>query len=169
MEGPLPGIDDLLEHGFRYALSLTRDRTRAEDLLHDGWLAILKAGGPATRAYLFAAIRSRFLNEKRRERLVPMVSLEAVEAGERTSTEGETALIRANAVDLSKALSKLRPAESEALFLTVAVGYTAQEVAQLTGQPRGTVLSLVHRARARLRRHFETLERRESHGTAKPR
>lgn len=51
-----------------------------------------------------------------------------------------------------QALNNLRSQEREALFLTAVEGYTAQEIADLTHQPRGTVLSLVHRAKQKIRR-----------------
>jgi DNA-directed RNA polymerase specialized sigma24 family protein len=35
----------------------------------------------------------------------------------------------------------------EALFLHEVEGYSASEISPMTGQPRGTVLSLMHRAR----------------------
>ena len=56
------------------------------------------------------------------------------------------------AADLEKPLSRLREEEREALFLNVVEGYTAQEIAKLTDRPRNTVLSLIHRARFKLRR-----------------
>ena len=48
-------------------------------------------------------------------------------------------------------LGTLRPEAREAIYLTCVEGFTAREVAEMTGRPRGTVLSLVHRARIELR------------------
>ena len=47
-------------------------------------------------------------------------------------------------------LAKLRDIEREALFLHIVEGYSANEIATLTGRPRGTVLSLIHRSRKKL-------------------
>jgi len=44
--------------------------------------------------------------------------------------------------------------EREALLLADVEGYTAQEIAELTGHPRGTILSLIHRSRGKLRRQL---------------
>ena len=52
---------------------------------------------------------------------------------------------------LEEALGSLRPPEREALYLATVEDYTAQEIADLTGRPRGTVLSMIHRARKKLR------------------
>jgi RNA polymerase sigma-70 factor (ECF subfamily) len=156
MEGPAADLADLLQRSFRYAFSLTHDRSRAEDLLQDAWVAVLKAHGPHTRGYLLSAIRSRFINQYRRERLVPTVSLTGLIDSTRVDrgTEDSTSFVL-DLLALEKSLSSLRSAEREALFLSAVEGYTAQEIADLTEQPRGTVLSLIHRARAKLRRSLE--------------
>ncbi len=52
--------------GYRFALSLTHDPHRAEDLLQDAWIAVLKAGGPTNAAYLNTAIRTRLVDLRRR-------------------------------------------------------------------------------------------------------
>jgi len=156
MEAPSVSLDELLQRGYRYAMSLTHDSTRAEDLLQDSWTAVLQAGGAQTIGYLFSSIRSRFINQCRRERLVPMMQLdEATERGLLDSGENRNDLVQANYESLQKALSQLRPVEREALFLAVVEGYTAQEIADLTQQGRGTVLSLIHRAKAKMRRFLD--------------
>ena len=53
--------------------------------------------------------------------------------------------------DLAALLAALRPGEREAIYLHHVEGRTAEEVGVLTGQPRGTVLSLLHRAFKKLR------------------
>ena len=53
--------------------------------------------------------------------------------------------------DLDHMLAILRLNEREMLFLHYHQGHTAEEIAQMTNQPRGTVLSLIHRAIAKLR------------------
>ena len=52
---------------------------------------------------------------------------------------------------LSAALAELSPGERELLFLAVIEEYTAVEIARLTGRPRGTVLSSIHRTKQKLR------------------
>lgn len=165
MEAPLVSLNELLQRGYRYAMALTHDATRAEDLLQDSWMAVLQAGGVQTVGYLFSSIRSRFINQCRRERLVPMLQLdEATERGLLDETENlNDGRVRANYESLEKGLAQLRPIEREALFLAVVEGYTAQEIADLTQQGRGTVLSLIHRAKAKMRRFLE-----EAQGGAQP-
>jgi RNA polymerase sigma-70 factor (ECF subfamily) len=52
---------------------------------------------------------------------------------------------------LDRALGSLRTEERETLFLAVVEGYTAEEIAELTARPRGTILSLLYRTKAKLR------------------
>ena len=146
-------LEELLHSGYRYALSLTHHKANAEDVLQDAWVAILQAGGPHNKPYLFRAIRSRFLNHHKRERLVPMVPVEDATVDWDTDDRlwDPTPPFAASEKMLETVLSTLRPLEREALFLAAVEGYTAQEIGDLTAQPRGTVLSLIHRARHKLR------------------
>ncbi|MEH6357828.1 MAG: RNA polymerase sigma factor [Pseudomonadales bacterium] len=147
---PAP-LRDLLNQGYRYALSLCHDSSLADDLLQEGWLALLQAKGPKEKAYLFRAIRSRFLNRIKREQLVVMVPLDVNDIDEMSGQSDEWNTL-ADLQELEVALQQLRPVERETLFLHAAEGYTAQEIGQHTGQPRGTVLSLIQRARHKLKR-----------------
>ena len=53
---------------------------------------------------------------------------------------------------LDRALGKLRWEERAAMVLSAVDGFTAQEIGQLLGCPRGTVLSMLHRSRKKLQR-----------------
>ena len=149
-------LEEFLHRGYRYALSLTHDESRAEDLLQDAFVSILRRGSRCSAAYLFTTLRNRFIDLYRRERLVVMQPLEET---------GDEAMLALDADDawvdperLDQALATLRPQEREAIYLAAVEDYTAREIADLTGRPRGTVLSLIHRARAKLRAYFEARE-----------
>jgi RNA polymerase sigma-70 factor (ECF subfamily) len=140
----------LLQSGYRYALSLTHDPTEAEDLLHDACLAVVKASGQWHRGYLFPAIRTRFINRLSVGHRHEMVRLDDEQAaGLRSADPGPEASL-ADKETVAAMLGGLRPQEREAIYLTVVEGMTAQEVADLTDRPRGTILSLVRRARIKL-------------------
>lgn len=143
-------LRDLLNQGYRYALSLCHDSSLADDLLQEGWLALLQAKGPKEKAYLFRAIRTRYLNRIKREQLVVMVPLDVNDVDELPDQSDEWSTL-ADLQELEMALQQLRPVEREALFLHASEGYTAQEIGQYTGQARGTVLSLIQRARHKLK------------------
>lgn len=153
-ENPTEKIHLLLKRGFRYALSLTHDRAQAEDVLQDAWVSVLRANGPREQAYLFSAIRSRFFDQVRRARLVPIESLDAGNGHAEPSTAPTDEFIFADAHMIEQALGTLRPVEREVLLLFDVEGYTAREIAVLTGCPRNTVLSLVRRSREKLKKHL---------------
>ncbi len=158
MKNPESSLDELLHTGYRYALSLSHNPTTAEDLLQDAWVAVLKAkGAPPTKAYLFSAIRSRFFNLYKRERLLSVVSLEDADYSdlpEVTYSSGDFDFEM-----LGKALSMLKATERELLFLSAVEGYTAQEISALTSLPRGTVLSLIYRSKIKIKRYVYEMNR----------
>jgi RNA polymerase sigma-70 factor (ECF subfamily) len=51
-------------------------------------------------------------------------------------------------------LAGLKPAEREILYLSAVEEYTTAEIAEMTGRPRGTVLSLLHRTKLKLRKRL---------------
>jgi RNA polymerase sigma-70 factor (ECF subfamily) len=146
---------NLVQQGYRFAFSLTHDETTAEDLVQDAWLAILKAEGPWTISYLLTTIRNRFIDLWRRDR---RVEFEPLDENQTLSIDGELdhwfdhyqVNIRTRA--LMKVLDRLNPEERSALYLSVAEGYTAQDIADLFGKPRGTILSMVFRAKKKLQK-----------------
>lgn len=171
-------LADLVQRGYRFAYSLTHDCAWADDLVQDAWVSILRAAGPWSREYLFATIRNRFVDECRRRRIVGFESLENLRdlGGDHLSGNGESEGLgwdggvemcdgsasgrmggsesweTAIASDaLGRALSGLRVEERTVLFLAAVEGYSARAIADLLGCPRGSVLSLMHRARARVR------------------
>lgn len=156
-QAPLPAnAEGLLTSGYRYALSLTHDPSAAEDLLQDACLAILGAGAPWERSYLFTTLRHRFIDRCRREAKVRFLSLDGGdEAPPLDPGDDWTAPDVLRNGQLERALGTLRFEEREALFLAAVEGYTAEEIGELTSRPRGTVLSLLHRAKAKLRTLLE--------------
>jgi RNA polymerase sigma-70 factor (ECF subfamily) len=147
-------LDELFQRGFRYAMALTHEPDRAADLLQDACVACLAAQAPWRVGYLFAAIRSRFIDRYRRQKLA---IVEPIGAEEELAQVGaftdprDAETLQADLESLDRALGRLRSEERETLFLAAVEGYTAQEIAELTGRPRGTILSVMHRARRKIR------------------
>ncbi|MGH9456029.1 MAG: RNA polymerase sigma factor [Thermoanaerobaculia bacterium] len=153
--GPSPDdLDQSLDEGFRYALSLTHDRSEAEDLVQDAVTTMLRKRASWDLPYLFATIRNRFIDSWRRKLKISLVPLErgAIFGRQAESAESFDCL---EAALLHEALGTLRPDERETLFLAVVEGYTADEIGRLSGRPRGTVLSLLFRAKKKLREKLE--------------
>jgi len=139
---------ELLQSGFRYALALTHHRQDAEDLTQEAWVNLSRRYGVVgSRAAMFTAIRNLFIDRCRRARVIAFDSLDA------TPRDLPEAAVMApgTLTDLDRLLGELRPGEREAVYLHYVEGHTAEEVGVLTRQPRGTVLSLIHRAFKKLR------------------
>ena len=136
---------ELVQAGFRYALSLTHDPDAAEDLVQDAWLK-LHAKGAGDLPLFFTAIRNLYIDGRRRHRLV---AFDAFDEGRDGAVEAEVAPDLSMA-ELEGALAKLRPEEREAVFLNAVEGYSAREIATFTGRPRNTVLSLIHRGKRKM-------------------
>jgi RNA polymerase sigma-70 factor (ECF subfamily) len=154
--------EDLLQHAFRYALSLTHDEALAEDLVQEASVSILSAGGPLDRGYFFTVLRNRFIDGYRRQKKFPHFSIERTtpdgdplpEIGRPEDLDWQAPDVLANGA-LHRALGQLRPDDREIIYLTVVEGYTAQEIADMTDRPRGTILAIMFRAKRRLREMLE--------------
>ena len=149
---------ELIQAGYGYALSLTGVEADAEDLVHEAYLRLARRGRRhPDRPLLFTTIRNLYFDAWRRQRRFPSESLEE----ETHPAPGPTEDLHLDRVDLTQALSQLRSEEREAIYLQVVQGYTAAEAADLMERPRGTVLSLIHRGKARLRMLLRDQARRE--------
>ena len=136
---------ELLQAGFKYAYALCHNHHEAEDLVQQAWFRLhRKYGKVETKALLFKTIRNLIMDKIRRDKVV---SFESVEDREFASS----AEVRASKDDVEAILLGLRREERESLYLNVVEGYTAQEIADQTGSPRGSILSLIHRAKKKLR------------------
>ncbi len=146
-ENPGPDLDDLLQRGYRYALSLVHQPGEAEDLVQEACVRISRQGGPWRLSYLITVIRNRYIDQYRRSRKIRFQPLE-VDVSTEAGAEDDDGLGDA----MRRALGQLRPEERELVFMAVVEGYTTSEVASITGRPRGTILSAIHRAKQKLRR-----------------
>jgi RNA polymerase sigma-70 factor, ECF subfamily len=145
---------ELVQAGYRYALSLTHREADAEDLVQEAWLRLYqRRKGEMNKPLLFTAIRNLFVDQHRRHRLVVFERLdEEREWPDPSSLQGEVSM-----EDLEPALAALRPEEREAIFLNSVEGYTAQEIADLTRRPRNTVLSMISRGKKKMARTLRQL------------
>lgn len=112
-------LDDLLQCGFRYALSLTHNATRAEELLQEACLKMVKSEKSWQKDYLFAVIRNTFIDIYRRSKRYPMESLTLIDGKEMDYLPAETRNdeeIFAETGALDHALSELRADEREAVM-----------------------------------------------------
>ncbi len=145
---------DLVDAGFRYAFSLTHHRQDAEDLVQQACLRVVrKQGGVAEKGYLFVTIRNLFHDRLRRGSLISFAVL-----NDQAAIGSDSADIRHtdNRLDLEAILATLPCEERELIYLNCIEGFTAQEISEITGDPRGTILGRLARIKEKLTHRFSS-------------
>lgn len=146
-------LENLLHSAYRYANALCAHAEMAEDLVHEGWLKVVKKhGSTPDKALLFRVIRNLFIDDVRHRARFPKDSFEEGLVADSAAMDPSHYVSEDRA--LSHGLAELRSIEREVLFLWVFEGHTAAEISTLTKQSRGTVLSQIHRAKAKLKKHL---------------
>ena len=154
-------MDQLLEAEIpalrRYALSLCREPSEADDLVQDclekaisRWSS--RRQEASLRAWLLTIMRNLFISGRRqRARRGWHGSLdEAEHAGVEATQEGGLQMR-----DIAAALAALPREQREVILLVTVEDLSYDETAQVLGVPIGTVMSRLSRARERLRRLVE--------------
>jgi RNA polymerase sigma-70 factor (ECF subfamily) len=145
-----------------YALSLTRDRDAADDLVHDTVIKALTGRhsfqpGTNLAAWLFRIQRNEFISGLRRQRPSVPVDTAIAESLSHPAHQESGLIMR----EFVTAFSKLVPTQREALLLAVLEGLPYEVIAAHTGVSVGTVKSRISRAR-------DTLERLLLEGDVRP-
>lgn len=135
-----------------FALSLTRDLSRADDLVQDtvvkAWTNIDKfEPGTNMRAWLFTILRNTFYSERRRARR-EVSDVDGMLAGRiatKPDHDGRLAM-----ADFRAVFEKLPDEQREVLILVGAQGFSYEDAAETCGCAVGTVKSRANRGRKRL-------------------
>lgn len=144
----------------RYFLrKMLREADRAEDVLQDVWLLVLRglpklADPGAFPAWLYRIARDRACRELRERR--PLQTLKDTDIAEEPGDE----IRLEDAEYIHAALNELAPEHREVLVLRFLESMTYEEIARVTSCPVGTVRSRIHYAKRALR---GVLERRSGH------
>jgi RNA polymerase sigma factor (sigma-70 family) len=146
-----------LAAAYNLARWLTRNGSDAEDLVQDAYLRALKgfegSRGGDGRAWLLRIVRNTcytWLQENRVQEFATTFD-EELYTIENDSTNPETLLLRsADKQSLKEALEKLPLEFREVIVLRELEGMSYKEIAELAGNPVGTVMSRLARARERL-------------------
>ncbi len=136
-----------------YALSLTRDRNSADDLVHDTVVKALTGRhsfepGTNLSAWVFRIQRNEFISGLRRTR--PTVPVNSVIADSLSHPPHQESRLVMR--EFMCAFSKLASTQREALLLAVLEGQSYEVIAAHTGVSVGTVKSRISRARDTLER-----------------
>jgi RNA polymerase sigma-70 factor (ECF subfamily) len=135
---------------YAYLVSLSRNRTHAEDLMQDTFikanrsLAGYRGGSP--KAWLFSIARSVFIDDVRRGRDTSPYSDDA-------PGRSETDVEERNAIE--RTLTRLPERQRSALLLSDHVGLSSDEVAETMGISPGAARVLIHRGRLAFRTAYD--------------
>ena len=149
---------------YRVARSITRNPTDAEDLVQDTMLRAYRAvgrfDGRYPRAWLLTIMRNAQVNRVRRKRPEllrdPDTIMERL-AGENAEDADPGTIIVESSYDaaIEKAFDSLPEKFREVVEMVDIQGLSYQEAANIIDIPIGTVMSRLHRARTRIRKHLE--------------
>ncbi len=144
------------------AMSLTRNRAAAEDLVQDAVASALAAQESFTPGTNFAAwmhriVRNRFISTMRKHRETTDIENLPMSAFAVCGAQEDRMVLK----ELSRALGRLPSDQREALYMVVLQGLSYEEVAQVTGCAVGTAKSRVFRARNQVQAWLTGEERSE--------
>lgn len=146
---------------YRFAYRLTGQGAHAEDLVqetfHEAWRSLSKLRErQKARAWLFQILRYRHAHWVRDR---GRASAARARLGEATPAARDPERGHSDADLVQRALEQLDERQRIPLLMIFAEGLTSQETADALGIPLGTVLSRVHRARAKLVGFIEEQDR----------
>jgi RNA polymerase sigma-70 factor, ECF subfamily len=145
-----------IDHLFRYAMVLSRNRSEAEDLVQETYVRALGAverlrPGSNVKVWMLTILRNVWRNQLRSQRAAPKtVELDS----ERVPTfdDPHTVLVTNMEGELVReAIRQLSEDAREIILLREYEDMSYQEIADFLDCPLGTVMSRLGRARARLR------------------
>lgn len=152
-----------MEDVYRFAVSLTRDPTQAEDLVQETYLRAFRSWqtfqpGSDARRWLFTICRNAFLRSLERERHHvstddgDLDALSAMQYHANMVGDGtDEALARVDlAPALTRAIAQLNEPFRSAVVLVDVEGQSYEEASEVLGVPIGTVRSRLFRGRRHL-------------------
>lgn len=149
---------------FRAALSLTRNRADAEDVMQEAMIGAYRgirnfAGRSSVKTWLMQILTRQAAKAWHRTRHArSTLSLHEPQTGQERDDTALTTRSASSGVDtkldVMAALQKVSDAHREILVLREVRGLSYDEIAEVLNVPRGTVESRLSRARAELRRRL---------------
>tara|TARA_B100000131_G_C18053773_1_gene587518 strand:- start:623 stop:1246 length:624 start_codon:yes stop_codon:yes gene_type:complete len=164
----MPFMDQLYSH----ALRLTKNSSDAEDLVQETYLKGYRAfssfeKGTNLRAWLFRILTNSFINNyRKKQRSFEEEDLDEVEdmylyrrlGSLQSSSLGMSAedllFERLTETEIKDAVEGLPTQYREVVLLADVQGFSYKEIAEILDIPDGTVMSRLHRARAKLQKEL---------------
>lgn len=158
----------LLDQLYGAAMKMTRNPQDAQDLVQETYLKAFAAfesftEGTNLKAWLYRILTNSYINTYRKKQREPYLGVvEELEDWQLGGAESTTAMAarsaEAEAIDrapdsvVTTALNDLPEDFRIAVYLADVEGFSYQEIADIAEVPIGTVMSRLHRGRARLRK-----------------
>ncbi len=146
---------------FRVALSIVRDRGRAEDVVQEAFLSVWRKGGSYTpgrgsvRSWLIGIVRNRAIDTIRARRASDVADeatlLSLRDAG---PSVVDQVVARLEGETIRMALRKLSPQQRQAIAIAYYESRSHAEIAAITGLPLGTVHGRIRLGLRHLRTHL---------------
>ena len=155
---------ELKDRVFGYAAQLLRDREEARDVTQEALVRLWEhraavADPAAAKPWLLRTAHNLCIDRLRQRRSRGTASLDDVvePAADPSCAPDRPSNERSRRTEVERALGRIPPRDRALLLLREVHGHSYEELADLMGAPIGTLKSLLHRARARLRREVEML------------
>jgi RNA polymerase sigma-70 factor (ECF subfamily) len=137
---------------------LTRDETLADDLAQDcflhAWDKIHTYTGSGTFiGWVLKIAYTTFLQSKRKAKRYQEIVEQAGKEADRVQVPLESS--PETQLDLDTLLAALNEQERAIMIFSYACGLSHREISEATDLPAGTVKSIIHRAKERIRTQFE--------------
>ena len=145
----------------RVAQSLSPQPADAHDLVQDtlarAWRSFGTFDGRYPRAWLLTIMRNADHNQYRKPRPIPIDVADREHVVEPTPSASAEDVALENTFDsvVAEALASLRPPAREVITLVDIDGLSYREAGAIIGIPEGTVMSRLHRARAKMRKKVQ--------------
>ena len=148
--------EDEYNQAYRYCISLSGDPDEAFDLLQASFEKLLKRGVEdleSPKLYLYRIIRNQFIDLRRKDKTwrfnefheeTNIIHLNSDRFDDILATKDEVETL----------MKSMSPEERELIYLSAVEGYSVTEMSELSGTPRGTLLSKLHRLKLRLKKQF---------------
>ena len=154
-------VEEASEGLNRYAIVLTRDRVEAQDLVQGTCVRAIEAIGSLrqntnVRGWLFTILRNIWFNQLRRRRVAAKVAeldMEEAPANGFGASEDphSTYVSKVERQHVREAIQQLPLEFREVVLLRQYEDLSYENIANVLGCPRGTVMSRLARARSKLR------------------
>lgn len=148
---------DDLQLLYRYSYTITCNEQDAYDLLQSAIEKYLTSSNSSDNkiALIKCIIKNKHIDNYRHNKIIEFDTYDdTVFSLDNDMMDLENLIINEDMVE--HILSSLKTDEREIIFYWAYEGYTAHQIAQILELPRGTVLSKLHRIKARLVQQFGT-------------